>query len=416
MSAALKAARDEAWQAFESLGLPTVHDEDWKYTDLSRITSLLGESWWKAPATAATDVPSVEIPGLDAYHILFVNGVFDEHASNLPVEVAVTPLAALIQDEPSRAVELVRHDTDVPFASGVTALNAAKARDGACICVADGIKLDKPLHILYLNGGGTVHLRSAISVGQGAEVEVVEHFSGVGTEVGVTNSMTDIRLAAGARCEHYRLQLGGNKQYHLGHVAAHQKADSSYTLHAVELGSMLSRVDVVSGLSEQGAATELNGLFVLSGRQHVDHHTRIAHEAPHCRSREQYRTILDGRAHGVFNGKVVVAEGAVKTDSSQSSANLLLSAGAEIDTKPELEIYNDDVKCAHGATVGQLDKHQLFYLRSRGLSEEEAKQLLTFAFADEVLVKMESLPIRRFVECAAFAKLPNIDGIEGLLS
>ncbi|MDX8395154.1 MAG: SufD family Fe-S cluster assembly protein, partial [Mariprofundaceae bacterium] len=164
-----------------------------------------------------------------------------------------------------------------------------------------------------------------------------------------------------------------------------------------------------------GAVCKLNGLFVLNGLQQVDHHTRVDHAAPHCTSVENYRTVLDGRSHGVFNGKVVVHEGAIRTDSSQSNANLLLSKKAEIDTKPELEIYNDDVKCAHGATVGQLDQAQLFYLRSRGLSESEAKEVLTFAFADEVLTAMNNNTVRQFVEREAFSKLPHSGDLDGLL-
>jgi len=205
------------------------------------------------------------------------------------------------------------------------------------------------------------------------------------------------------------------KQRHVARIEVKQLRDSSYQLHSVELGGALTRVDVVINLAETGASTALNGLFVLNGRQHVDHHTRIDHEAPHCVSRENYRTVLDGRSHGVFNGKVVAHKGAVKTDSAQSNGNLLLSRQAEIDTKPELEIYNDDVKCAHGATVGQLDDKQLFYLRSRGLSEEEAQELLTFAFADEVLATMGDAVVRRYIEQAAFAKMPHADDIEEVL-
>ena len=194
-----------------------------------------------------------------------------------------------------------------------------------------------------------------------------------------------------------------------------QLANSSYTFHGVEIGGILSRTDLVVNLHGEGASCDLNGLFVLGGRQHVDHHTRIDHKAPHCTSRELYRTVLDGRSHGVFNGKVMVHEGAIKTDSNMSNGNILLSKHAEIDTKPELEIYNDDVKCAHGATIGQLDDKQLFYLRSRGISQEAAQELLTFAFADEVLVAMSNQAVRSYVEKAAFAKLPHSEDLEDML-
>ncbi|MDQ6972724.1 MAG: SufD family Fe-S cluster assembly protein, partial [Mariprofundaceae bacterium] len=180
-------------------------------------------------------------------------------------------------------------------------------------------------------------------------------------------------------------------------------------------GSSLSRLDIAVDLHETGAFCELNGLYMPTGRQHCDHHTQIDHRAPHCISREHYRGILDGRAHGVFNGKIVVHEGASGTDSKQSNANLLLSDKAEIDAKPELVIHHDDVKAAHGCTVGQLDDQQLFYMKSRGLSEEQARQLLTFAFADTVLTGISHPALRRFIEQAAFAKLPNLADMDGLL-
>ena len=416
MSAALQRIRETAWQAFEEQGLPTTRAEDWKYTDLSRITALLGEQWWQAESVGDVDANDFAIAGLDAHLLVFVNGAFNADASDLPASVSITSLAELIQDDADSSSELLAFMPDEPLASGLTAVNSALANDGACICVPDHIILDKPLRLLHVSSGGATHLRTGIQLGLHAKAEIIEQFAGNHAEAGLTNSVTAIRMAEGSKLTHYRLQMEASKQCHNGRVEIKQQRDSAYTLHAVELGSMLSRVDVVSKLEAENAACELNGLFVAANRQHIDHHTRVEHNAPHCMSRELYRTVLDGRAHGVFNGKIVVAEGAVKTDSAQSNANLLLSSNAEIDTKPELEIYNDDVKCAHGATVGQLDKNQLFYLKSRGISEEEAKQMLTFAFADEALAKMENSAVRRFVEKAAFAKLPNLSDLEGMLT
>ncbi|MDQ6992513.1 MAG: Fe-S cluster assembly protein SufD [Mariprofundus sp.] len=406
----------EAWQSFETSGLPTTRDEDWKYTDLSRLQALLGDKWWQVAATeTAVDVTALAIPELDAYRILFINGHFDAAGSNIPTSISFTPLASLMQEKPEKATELIQHQPQAPLNNSIIAANSALASDGACICIADNSHLDKPLYILYLNSGGSNHLRTGIQLGKHAEAEIIEQFSGNHTQAGITTVVTALRLHEGARLEHTRLQMEATKQYHLGRVEVSQQRNSSYTLHSSEVGGLLSRVDIVSQLQEPGATSHLNGLFVASGRQHIDHHTRIDHNAPHCISRENYRSVLDGRAHGVFNGKIVVAKGAVKTDSAQSNANLLLSKEAAIDTKPELEIYNDDVKCAHGVTVGQLDKNQLFYLKSRGLSGEEAKQMLTFAFADEILSKMNHKCVRRFVEKAAFAKLPNITDLEGML-
>ena len=330
--------------------------------------------------------------------------------------MTIKPLAALIEDTPNDVVPLLQFDADAPLASGFVAANSALARDGVAICVPANTRLDRPIYIHYIHRGGAAHLRCGVSIGHHAEVELIEHFTGDHAEVGLSNHVTTIRMDEGSRCTHYRLQMEAAKQMHVGRVEVVEQAHADYTLHAVELGGMVSRSDIVIDLANAAASCALNGLFVLTGRQHADHHTMVQHQAPHCRSRENYRTVLDGRAHGVFNGKIIVAEGAAKTDSAQSNANLLLSNNAEIDTKPELEIYHDDVKCAHGATVGQLDQDQLFYLKSRGISADEAKQMLTFAFADALLAEMGNATVRRFIEHNAFAKLPNLQGMEALLT
>ncbi len=412
----VQALRQQAVDIFSRTGLPGRRDEDWKYTDISRITATLGETWWQ-PAPTETAEPEIsDIEGLDAYRIVFVRGAFQLEASNLPDSIQLKPLSALLaEDVDATSHGLLKLDESAPLFNGFLAANSALASDGLCACIGENTKLDKPLYVLHI-GNSTAHLLNGIMLGQGAEATLIEHFvGGDGSAAGLSNIATYIRLQDHASLSHYRLQMESAKQFHIGRVDVQQARNSRYTLHAVELGGSLSRADIVVKLAEAGASCELNGLFVAAGRQHIDHHTRIDHAAPHCSSREQYRTVLDGRAHGVFNGKIVVAEGAVKTDSAQSNGNLLLSKQAEIDTKPELEIYNDDVKCAHGVTVGQLDETQLFYLKSRGLSETEARQLLTFAFADEILVAMGHNAIRRFIEKAAFAKLPNMADLDGLL-
>jgi len=414
--AGVQALRQQAADIFARAGLPGRRNEDWKYTDLSRLTATLGETWWK-PSNAETAASgTLEIEGLDAYQLVFVAGVFQPQQSSIPNGVQLLPLAELLADDPNKSAHcLFKLDESAPLFNGILAANTALAKDGLCACIGENVKLDKPLHVVHV-GNNTAHVLNGVMLGQGAEATLIEHFIGSdANSAGLSNIATYVRLQDNASLVHYRLQLEGPKQFHIGRTEVKQARDSRYTLHAVELGSNLSRADIVVNLAEAGASCELNGLFVASGRQHIDHHTRIDHNAPHCVSREKYRTVLDGRSHAVFNGKIVVAEGAVKTDSAQSNANLLLSRNAEIDTKPELEIYNDDVKCAHGVTVGQLDETQLFYLKSRGLSEQEARQLLTFAFADEILAAMGIKAVRRFIEHAAFAKLPNMTDLEGLL-
>jgi len=212
-----RSIREAAWRTFEADGLPTARDEDWKYTDLSRIAAVLGDSWWQNAATEAVATDGFEIPDLNAYRLVISNGVVDLAASDIPDAVTITPLASLLQDDPDAVVELMLDDSDAPFASGVTALNSARASDGFCICVAKNVKLDRPLHLLHISSGGAAHIRTGISIGKHAELEIIEHFVG-GDSAGLTNTLTAIRMAAGAHCEHYRLQLEGAKQYHLGRV------------------------------------------------------------------------------------------------------------------------------------------------------------------------------------------------------
>ncbi len=413
----LEVTRQHALNLFEQTGLPTTRNEHWKYTDVSRLDALLGP---EQEAADVLDTQALGITNLDAYRVVFMNGLWDEEASSLPEHVSVLSLAALMNsvaespEESAQVAKLFEVSGEEPLFNGLMALNAARADDGVVVCIADNSKLDKPLYILHVNNQNNT-MRHSLLMGEGARAEVIEHYLGVDEHRALSNVLSDVILKNSARLEHYRLQQEGAKQSHICRVQVQQFRDSSYTLHAVELGSLLTRADIVVRLADEGASCELNGLFVLAGRQHVDHHTRIDHAAPHCTSNEVYRTVLDGRSHGVFNGKVVVHEGAIKTDSAQSNGNLLLSKNAEIDTKPELEIYNDDVKCAHGATVGQLDDKQLFYLRSRGISEESARELLTFAFADEVLAAMGNRAVRSYVEKAAFAKLPHGEELEEML-
>jgi len=405
--------RQQAQALFVQTGLPSKRNEHWKYTDVSHLSDMTQTQ--STAQTIQTPTTTLGIQNLDAYVLIFNNGVFAEALSSLPQGVDITSVSSLLAEENNQLTDLFTLSGDEPLFNGFLALNAANAVDGAAICIKANNKLDKPLYIKHISNQN-ITLRHGIYFEAFAEAEIIEHYLGVDDNAGLSNVSTNFILSTGAQCKHYRLQQEGSKQSHIGRVEVKQHQDSNYQMHAVELGGALTRADIVVNLAKQGASCSLNGLYVLAGRQHVDHHTRIDHTAPHCTSHENYRTVLDGRSHGVFNGKVVVHEGAIKTDSAQSNGNLLLSKHAQIDTKPELEIYNDDVKCAHGATVGQLDDKQLFYLRSRGISEESAQELLTFAFAGEVLASMHSEAVRRYVEKAAFAKLPHGEELEELLA
>ncbi len=403
--------REKAWQEFEQTGLPTTRQEEWKYTSLARISSVLGEAWWKEAAASDIDQATVDayaIPEFDAYRIVFADGRLQSVTSGFPDGVTLNSLSELLEKDTQKAATALQWNVQAPLFNAANAANSALARDGVCLCIAEGVVLDKPLYILHIaSNPGATHLRHGLWLGKHAEAHVIEHYAGDSAEAGLTHAITLVHLADGASLTHDRLQTESLHQFHLGRLDVAQKRNSRFISHAAALGASLSRLDIAVALDEAGAECTLNGLYALAGRQHCDHHTQIDHIAPHCTSREHYRGILDGRAHGVFNGKVVIHKDASGTDSKQSNANLLLSDKAEIDAKPELVIDHDDVQAAHGCTVGQLDENQLFYLKSRGLSDEQARQILTRAFADTVLTGMHSSAVRRFIEQAAFAKLPG---------
>ncbi|OIO68964.1 MAG: Fe-S cluster assembly protein SufD [Zetaproteobacteria bacterium CG12_big_fil_rev_8_21_14_0_65_55_1124] len=411
--------RKGAWGAFEQAGLPTTRQEEWKYTSLARISSTLGETWWTAaePTGLTTDdIDALAIPDLDAWRIVFADGRLVSSASSLPAGAALTPLSELLATNGEQAVKALAWDADAPLFNGALAANSALAEDGVCLCLADGVKLDKPIYVLHIaSQSGASHLRHGLWLGKEACAHVIEHYAGVNEEPGLTHAVTLVHLGDAAQLTHDRLQDESLKQFHLGRLDVWQGRDSNFTSHAIALGASLARLDIAVDLAGPGAACKLDGLYMPTGRQHSDHHTQIDHRAPHCTSREHYRGVLDDRAHGVFNGKVVVHKGASGTDSAQKNANLLLSDKAEIDAKPELVIHHDDVKAAHGCTIGQLDDKQLFYLKSRGISAEEARQMLTFAFADEVLTGISLPALRRFIEKAAFSKLPFGTDAEAML-
>ncbi|MDQ6987584.1 MAG: Fe-S cluster assembly protein SufD [Mariprofundaceae bacterium] len=411
MSASLQSLRDSAWRNFTQTGLPTTRQEEWKYTSLARISSVLGEAWWRqadASDLAPATVDTYAVAELNAYRIVFADGRLQSAASDLPEGVTLNSLSELIEKNAEKAATALQWDAQAPLFNAANAANSALAHDGVCLCVADGVVLDKPLYILHIaTNPGAAHLRHGLWLGKHAEAHVIEHYAGDGAEAGLTHVVTLVHLADGASLTHDRLQHESLHQFHLGRVDVLQHKNSRFISHAVNLGASLSRLDIAVALDGKGAECTLNGLYTLAGRQHGDQHTQIDHIVPQCRSREHYRGVLDGRAHGVFNGKVVIHKGASGTDSEQHNANLLLSDKAEIDAKPELVIHHDDVKAAHGCTVGQLDEKQLFYLKSRGLSDAEARQLLTCAFADSVLTGMSNAAVRRFVERAAFNKLPG---------
>jgi Fe-S cluster assembly protein SufD len=401
---------------FGRMGIPTTRHEDWKYTDLPRALA----PWWpRLSVPAAGDgvldagvLDALRLNDLDVQQLVFVDGHFHPGLSDAPLAddagLYVGPIAPLLAAPPPW-LSLDAGEADTPLYHGLNAANGALFTDGLAVHVPPGQMLPRPVQAIFLaRSGQVVHLRNHIHLGAEARATVIEQYASIQVagheEGGLDNALSHVHLADGAELTHYRLQQHGVHHVHLGRVQVEQQG-GRYASHAVNLGGHLCRLDIVTALQQEDASCELIGLYMTGGLQHTDCHTRIDHRAPACISREFFKGVLDGHSHAVFNGKIVVHPEAQKTDSAQSNANLVLSRQAEIDTKPELEIYADDVKCAHGATVGQLDANQLFYLRSRGFSEGAARQTLTVAFADEVLARMPHPQIRTYLERVGLSRL-----------
>jgi len=385
-ASALQALRRRAWDYFSSHGVPTTRDESWKYTSLYQLDN--------REFGAVTSSPAIDHPNVaDAYRLMFINGVYQAASSTRPTQagVSIKPLSELSPEQFAAALE-----TDANSSCRFAALNTALARDGVLIELAHDVVLDKPLQLHFIwNGeqGSMTHPRIAVRMGRNSKLILLEEYSSSASDVCFTNVVTTIGLDEGARLEYSRVQAEATGNFHIGLIQAEIAAHATLISHQFNLGAAVSRIDINAKLNGPEANVELNGLQFAGGTQHHDTHTCVDHLVPNTRSSEDYRGIADQRGRVVFNGKVRVHKKAIGTDAQQSSRNLLLAPRAEIDTKPELEIYADDVKCAHGATVGQLDANALFYLRSRGLDEKQARALLTQAFADAVIsrVSLESV-------------------------
>jgi Fe-S cluster assembly protein SufD len=401
--------RREALERFRALGLPTLRDEDWKYTNVSAV-----ERKHFAPAATPGEVTAEQVAGhvfadLDADILVFVDGHYAARLSRIgapPAGATVRPLSAELADG---AEWLQAGLGTAPGGSGFDALNTALWSDGAAIRIEAGARLPRPVHLIFVASGGerAAHVRNVIVAGEGAEATVIEHYVGVPGAVALTTAETRLAVGANAAVEHVKLLQEDVKTLHIAAIRAALARDSRFTSHSVAMGAQVARNDIEVRFDGPGAEATLNGLYLAAGRQHVDHHTRIDHAVPRCVSREYYRGILDGHGRGVFNGRVIVHADAQQTDAQQVNNNLLLSRDAEIDTKPQLEIFADDVKCAHGATVGQLDDDMLFYLRSRGIGEATARSLLTYAFANDVLNRIRLEPVRVRLEQALLTRLPE---------
>jgi Fe-S cluster assembly protein SufD len=385
-------------------GLPDVRQEAWKYTSLAPLKAIAYR------ATTADDAAPLDARSLAAlpsacasrYRLVLVNGRYRADLSALdalPAGVRVQSLAVALAGD-ATAVPEVFAPAPTP-ASALATLNSALTADGALVELDPGCVLDEPLHLVHVVAGDDALLcvpRVVVRLGHDARARIVEEYLGVDGNRNLTSVVTTLALAAGATLHHHRLQGEPDTTAHVGRVVARLQEHASLHSDAVAFGGALTRVDIEVELAARGARCVLNGLFAVGGNQHVDHHTVVDHQVGDTHSEERYHGILDDRSRGVFNGKVIVRPDAQGITARQASHNLLLSRGAEIDTKPELEIYADDVSCSHGATVGELDPAALFYLRSRGVPVAEARALLTYAFADKAIAAIPLDSLRQRIE------------------
>lgn len=417
--------RREALERFAELGFPTTRDEDWKYTNVAAIEKRHFAPALKSPLTPPFEkggmggiLTAVNELALDGTHLLvFVDGHFApglSRVNRLPAGVVVSGLAEILGKRPEMAEALLSSE---PYPNGFAALNSAFMTDGAVVYLPAGTALEQPVHALFLatRDDAASHVRNLILAENGVEATVIEHYAARNGATNFTNAVTRIRQGANSGLEHIKLQQESADAYHVAGIHASQDRDSRFTSHSVAFGARLSRNDISARLDAENCECHLNGLYLVGGHQHVDHHTSIDHAKPRGMSREYYRGVLDGAARAVFNGKVIVRANAQHTDAHQANNNLLLSREAEVDTKPQLEIFADDVKCAHGATIGQLDENMLFYLRSRGMDETRARSLLTYAFAGDVIHRIRVAPLKARLEALLINRLPQGDRIRELL-
>lgn len=411
----LQPLRREAISRFGVLGFPTTKDEEWRYTNVSPILRFpfrpapreTGESAALAAVEGATAI------ALPPHRLVFVNGHYAPKLSSLqglPGRLRAASLRAAFAEAPdSLRGHLARYADYRTHA--FAALNTAFMEDGAYLCVPKGVIVEEPVLLLFVSVGSAraavSYPRNLIVAERGSQVTVVEAYLGAQGAVYLTNGVTEIVGGEGAVVDHYKLVQESDAAFHVATQQAHLERGGNFISHLILLGGALVRNDVNAVLEGEGIECTLNGLFMATGQQHVDSHTRIDHVKPHGCSRELYKGILDGKARGVFNGKIFVNKSAPKTDAKQTNKNLLLSEEASIDTKPQLEIYNNDVKCTHGSTIGQLDQDALFYLRARGIGLEEARSVLTYAFASEIIRGIKVASIRDQLDRMVRTRLAN---------
>jgi Fe-S cluster assembly protein SufD len=384
--------RKGGMENFLALGLPTTKLENWKYTNVAPIRRITFEPPPDRPIASIPESLQSQVNSFASPRLVFVNGRLDQALSLVEGGASshlVSLSEALADKDRAPAVEMHLGRYAITSEHAFAAWNTAFFTDGAYIEIPRGTVFEHPINLVFVSIGTgepwACYPRNLIVLGEGSQVTFVEAFLGLDGLVYLTNAVTEIAVGPGAVVEYYKMECESSQGFHIAAINAHLDRDASLTSHSISFGGALVRNDLNVALGGEGAHTTLSGLFAVDGQRLVDNHTHIDHQKPHASSREMYKGVLSGKAEGVFNGTITVRENAQKTDAVQYSKNLLLSKQAQINTKPQLEIRNNDVRCFHGATIGQLDPEAIFYLKSRGIGEDRAKQILVQGFVEEII-------------------------------
>ena len=413
--------RQAGMASFAQQGFPTLHDEDWRFTNLAPIAKLN----FKLAGPVAVNGAESRIlnesvfAGLPGLRLVFVNGFFSAKLSSVkPVAggVRIESLAAALAKD---AALLEKHLGRYACLAGnsFAALNQALFTDGALIFVPPGVEVAEPVQLIYISSakqnGETIQPRNLIIAGANSQVTIVESYLSNGNVAHLTNAVTELVAGENAKVEHVKVQDESVGAFHIATIAGEFGRTSKVNVHSFALGAKLSRNNIRTKLAGEGLECILNGLYLTKDEQLADHHMIVEHAEPHCASHEYFNGILDDKSKGVFHGRILVREIAQKTDAKQTNKNLLLSDDATADTKPQLEIYADDVKCTHGATIGQLNAESIFYLRSRGMSEDTARRMLIHAFAGEIIERIRCEPAREVLDKLVWDRLESSHNLAG---
>ncbi len=408
--------RNDAIEKLREMDFPTLKNEEWKYTNVSPIlkNNFIPANNLNKIELTVEDIKSKLFGDFDYHLMVFVNGIYDASLSSvgeLPPGVVIDSFNNVVRNQPEIIETYLRNHSKVITAFDT--LNTAFTVDGAVVIVPDGKVVDKPLQVLYLNGRDDEMVLSAprnlIIAGKNSQVSIIANYEAQSDNPYFSNITTEVLAEENAIVDLYKIQNESNNAFHIERVEAHQSKQSVFSHYNISFGGKLVRNDINSEMNGECIETNYFGLYLGSEDQHIDNHTLVDHAKPNCESNELYKGILDDKSRGVFNGKIMVRKDAQKTNAYQSNKTVLLSKEATIDTKPQLEIYADDVKCSHGATIGHLDDTAYFYIRSRGVTAEIAKSMLIRAFANDVIEKIKIEPLKEQLNHLIFEHLHRVE-------